>query len=125
MAAITWFEVEQYAPELAGTRVSALAQAMIIAVTNEIVAAGVWGTEDSGILRMARVLWAAHTATLERRKGLAGASASRSAGGISESYGPGPVSTSYLGTTSYGQMFLTLAKTRSFRAGFTTGMAVK
>ena len=115
--ALTWFEVEQYAPELTG-KIVPLAQNFILTTVNTLIAESVWNT----ITPMARVLYAAHLATLERRKGQPGYATSRSMGGVSESYGGSPLSSSFMSLTGYGQAYLGLAKTRSFRAGFTTGM---
>ena len=122
MAAITWFEVEQFAPELGNGKVTPLAQQMLVDTANTIIASPAWGVDGSPTLRMGRLLWIAHFATLELRKGQAGASTSKSMGGMSESFAVPPMTNSLMEQTSYGQLYLTLAKTRAFRGGFTTGM---
>lgn len=116
---LTWFDVISFAPELLkGAIIPGISQNLILGTVNTIVTEANWGL----LTTQARVLYAAHMATLEKRKGLPGAASSRSMGGISESFGMGTVtSSSFLSLTSYGQLYLGLAKTRKFRAGFTTG----
>ena len=116
---ITWFDITSFAPELLkGAVVPGISQTLILSTVNTIVAESVWGS----LVTQARVLYGAHMVTLEKRKGLPGATTSRSMGGISESNTAGPLSASFLSLTSYGQLYLTIASTRGFRAGFTTGM---
>ena len=115
---LTWFDVTSYAPELSkGTLIPGISQNLILSTVNTIIAENTWGP----LTTVARVLYAAHMATLEKRRGQPGTAMSRSMGGISESYGAGPISASFLSLTSYGQTYLGLAKTRNFRAGFVTG----
>ena len=117
--ALTWFDVTSFAPELCkGVQIAPISQALILGTVNTIVSEGVWGD----VTTQARVLYAAHMATLQKRRGQPGAASQRSMGGISEAFGvTGPLSASFLSLTSYGQSYLGLAKTRRFRAGFSTG----
>lgn len=119
-ATISWSHVISVAPELSGSVIADLAQQMILSVANTKLDSNGWGGETSTLLQLARSYLAAHMATLQRRKGVGGAVASRAAGGLSVSFSAPPLSSSMLSTTSYGQLYLQLARTRAFRAGVTT-----
>lgn len=68
--------------------------------------------------KLARILLAAHFATIFRRRGLGGAVGSQSEGGLSESYSQIIASPTLLDTTSYGQAFHLLCMGTPARAGF-------
>ncbi len=121
MAFVTWFEVAQVAPELDGTALGLLAQEMILNVVNKTLNVTDWGGETSDTLRLARCYLAAHMATMQKRRGAGGQVTSQSMGGIAQSYAAPmiPNGTGLL-LTGYGQLYLGLARTRAFRAGFTT-----
>jgi len=116
--AITWEDVQAVAPELAGDVVTPIAQEVILAVANSHLAVDVWGGEDSPKLRAGRIYYAAHLATLGRMRGRVGMVASESAGGLSRSYSnPMLGYKTSLVLTSYGTLYMGLAKTTAARAG--------
>lgn len=118
MSAIVWKEVTEMATELDG-KLGVLAQNGILAIVNGYLNVAGWGGETSALLHQARIYLAAHYATLQIRRGVSGSIQSQSMGGVSQAYASPIQSTSFLSTTSYGQLYLTLARTRGFRAGTT------
>ncbi len=122
MAAITWEDVQSVAPELAGDVVQPIAQEAILAVANSQLDPTTWGGETSDKLRAGRIYYAAHLATLGRLRGRAGMVSSESAGGLSRSYAnPLLGYKTTLVLTSYGILYMGLAKTTAARAGITLG----
>lgn len=118
MAAIAWEDVQSIAPELAGDVVAPIAQEAILAVANTLLDVPTWGGEDSPKLRAGRIYYAAHLATLGRRKGRTGMVSSEGAGGLTRAYSnPLLGYKSSLILTSYGVMYMGLAKTTAARAG--------
>lgn len=122
MAAITWQDVLAIAPEI-GTRVPVPGQVAILTVVNCLLDVPNWGGEDAPLLALARAHYAAHLGTMTLRQGNPGVPTSAAVGGMSRGYSlvnMGSFSTLQL--TSYGLMFLQLAKTTPARAGFSLGM---
>ena len=118
MASITWEDVGSIAPELAGEVIAPIAQEAILAMANAQLAVDVWGGEDSPKLRLGRIYFAAHLATLGRLRGRAGQVTSESAGGLSRSYAnPFTQTKSMMTLTSYGILYMGLARTTAARAG--------
>jgi Protein of unknown function (DUF4054) len=117
MSAIVWADVLGIAPELAAITISG--QTAILALANSVLDTTVWGGEDSPQLRMGRLNYAAHFASMSMRRGDGGATTSSSAGGLSVAYANTDFgSHSTLQTTSYGQMYMALARSRGMaRAG--------
>lgn len=112
MAAVTWDDVVNHAPELA-TGVSAGAQADILAHVNGTVNVALFGGEDSHRVKLIRVYLAAHLGTLDKSRGnIASTSGvtSESAGGLSRSYAIIPGDSSAMSSTSYGKEYLRLIK---------------
>lgn len=121
MAEIIWADVTAIAPEL--TRVPAAGQVMILCVANTILAPDVWGGEESPKLKAARSYYAAHLGAMTLRGGNPGVPTSSAVGGMSRGYSLVNLGTfSVLQLTSYGLLFLQLAKTTPARAGFSMGM---
>lgn len=115
MAAILWADVTGEASELAG--VGPVAQTVILSVVN---GAGLntanFGGEDADLTRAARILLAAHMATMNERKGT-GALSSQSEGGASQSYWMGFANPRALHLTGYGQMLVQIIMGTGARAG--------
>lgn len=123
MASIIWEDVSGVAPELGGTRLSFIAQDMILQLANTYLAVDNWGGEASPKLKMGRAYVAAHFATMQLRRGIPGAIASSSAGELARSYATPMLNTnSTFQLTGYGILFIQLAKTTPARAGFSLGM---
>ena len=116
MAAIVWTDVTDLAPELSSTPLGA--QTAILALVNGFLDVATWGGETSDKLHSGRCYLAAHLATLGRRKGKSGTVSAEAAGGLSRSYAmPAMLSTSTLQLTSYGALYIFLAKSTVARAG--------
>lgn len=114
MAAIVWTDVTDEAPELA-TGVSVNAQTLLLAHANtKILIDG----EEGNSTKLARIFWVAHTATLLKRRGMAGTRTSQSAGPVSESTQllqlPWLLTFS---TTAYGILYAQIAKSSPAGAG--------
>lgn len=103
MAAITWTDVTNHAPEL--STVTAGAQTDVLAYVNAALSVSLFGDETSPRLKLCRVLLAAHLATLEAQRNTSGPVTAAAAGGLSRSYGA-LASRSIAGTTGYGRAFL-------------------
>lgn len=119
MAAIVWADVTGFAGELA-TGVSAGAQTLIIDYVNTTLKVCGFGAEDSPKVKLARILLAAHMATLTKRRGNAvGARTSQSSGGVSESFATLnlPDWAAMYAATSYGGLYAQLLSGSAFRAG--------
>lgn len=118
MAAITWTNVTDAAPELSVT--PAAFQTIILSVVNGTgLNAANFGGEEADKTKLARVMLAAHYGTLQRRRGTGGGISSQSEGGVSQSYAA-MSSAQALEQTSYGQMFKMLCAGTPARAGFLT-----
>lgn len=108
MAAIAWTDVTALASQL--STASAGLQAMVLAYVNgNGVNVDAFDGEDGETTKLARAALAAHLGSTFAVGAAGGPIASQSAGGLSRSFGAWS-STSALGTTGYGQMFLTLAR---------------
>lgn len=124
MADLVWNDVVAVAPSLA-TGVSAEFQTMILGYVNEVVQAKHFGGESSFTFKLARAYLAAHYAylhTLDEEGDVAGPIVSKSEGGVSISYGGASSGGSgdLLGSSDYGDAFLTLVRRSPARAGFVT-----
>lgn len=116
MAAILWTDVVGEAGELSTT--PALAQTAILMLVNTTgVSTANFGGEDAIKTRMARIMLAAHMATMLRRRGVAGGISSQSEGGVSQSYYVGLANPRALDLTGYGQIFRLLCSGTPARAG--------
>jgi len=108
MAAIIKQDVLEFAPELAKIRDPAWA--IILVYANSWTADGVGGGEDGPLIRMLRILLAAHYAVISRRglSGAAGPVTSEAAGAVRRSYGLVALASgdASFGATAYGQQFL-------------------
>lgn len=123
MASIIWEDVAGIAPELGGSKLSLIAQDMILQLANTYLAVDVWGGEASPKLKMGRAYFAAHLATMQLRRGIPGSVASSAAGGLSRSYAMPQLSLkTTMQLTSYGILYIQLAKTTAARAGFSLGL---
>ena len=117
MAAITWTNVTDEAPELA-TGTSLNAQTAILDYVNTKTRTDGLDGEDGRKTFLARVFLAAHIATMLRRRGIAGTVTSQSAGPVSESLSL--LNLPWLGvysTTSYGVLYATIVQSSAHRAG--------
>ena len=122
MAAINWSNVEAEAGELKGGVVSDLAQLVILSVVNGAgLSAENFGGEDAKLTRAARILLAAHMATLMLRRGVAGSVTSQSEGGVSQAYALALANPRVLDLTSYGNLLRQLAMGTPARAGLVVG----
>jgi len=122
MAAINWTDVLAIAPEL--TRVPQAGQVAILDVVNCLLDVDNWGGDDCPKLALARAYYAAHLGAMTLRQGNPGIVSSSAVGGMSRGYTlPNLGTFSVLQLTSYGLMFLQLAKTTPARAGFSAAMA--
>jgi hypothetical protein len=113
MAAITWPNVVDFAPELSAF--DADAQTPILAYVNdEAFHLDSWGGEDSSTLRLGRIYLAAHMATISNSGGsaVAGPVTSETAGGLSRSYGfmSSVEADPLLDATPYGRLFRELLR---------------
>lgn len=121
MAAITWTNVTDAAPELAAFS-NVNAQNAVLNEVNTTINVVPLGGEDSIKTFNARVYLAAHIATLLRRRGIAGVRSSESAGPVSESFSPIllPQYGAYA-MTSYGVLYAQEIASTAHRAGFLVG----
>lgn len=119
MAPIIWADVTSIAPELTN-KIPDAAQLAFLAIANGMLVVSDWGGELDPTLKLARCYIAAHHATLGRRRGIGGAITSEGADGLNRAY-QAAQSTSQYNSTSYGQLYLLLAKTKPFRAGLLPG----
>lgn len=120
MADITWDNVVDVVASLA-TGVSANAQELILGHVNRVVAADVFGGDDSPTYMLAKAYLAAHYGYLNKTgNGAQGPTTSRSVGGISEGFANliGPGVDPMIGSTAYGRAFLSMANHSPARAGF-------
>lgn len=121
MAAILWSDVTSIAPELNG-KVNLIAQDVILQVATTMVAVAQWDGEEGPKTRAGRIYYAAHLATLQLRRGIPGPVSASAAGGMSRAWGMPALGTfSALQLTSYGVLYLELAKTTRARAGVSLG----
>jgi hypothetical protein len=108
MAAIAWSDVVAIAPGLSSA--SAGLQTMALAYVNgNGVNVDAFDGEDGETTKLARAALAAHLGSTFKVGAAGGPITSQSAGGLSRSFGAWS-SKSALGTTGFGQMFLTLAR---------------
>lgn len=121
MSGITWNNVTDAFPELntatlAG-KIPAMAQSVILTnVNGPGLAAGNFDGETGSMTRDARILLAAHMATLILRRG-AGLIASQSEGGAAQSYIYPWMNPRMLHLTSYGQILVQMITGTAARAG--------
>lgn len=111
MAAITWTDVSTHASSLVDLDV--LIQTDILAFVNEELNCAAFGGEDSAKTRLARIYLAAHlgTVSLLALTGSSGPVTSETEGSVSRSYGDGSSAfASIYGTTSWGQLYLSLLR---------------
>lgn len=108
MAAIVWADVTAWAPSL--STVHATVQSDAVAFANAAINVSLFtGGESSARLRLARIMLAAHRASLPKLGlGAAGPTISRSGGGLSETFAG--VSSFELGMTAYGQQLKSLIR---------------
>lgn len=121
MAALTWADVVNVAPEL--STVSSTRQTLFITLAEERVSNEFFRGVDAKTYLLARAYLAAHFATMPGTGsiGPVGATTSMSEGGVSESFSQvTPRTMSLLSTTSYGRMFLLLVGWSPAVAGFVT-----
>ncbi len=108
MSVILESDVLSYAPELAP--LDAGAWTSILAFVNELQYTAVTPAGEGPLLKLARILLAAHYGTISRRgpSGAAGPVTSEAAGAVRRSYGLVALASSdaSLGATGYGQQFL-------------------
>lgn len=117
MAAIVWQDVVDEAPELA-IGVSAGAQLALLDFANTRLVVSGFDGEAGRKTFLARVFWVAHTATMFKRRGQAGARTSQSAGGVSESFQlPTMTNLGPYSQTSYGILYASIAGSSAHRAG--------
>ena len=124
MAAITWAHVVDHAAQMSG--VDADAQTDILAHVNVALSVSYFGGESAPKTKLARVYLACHFGQMilnaNASSGAAGAVTSKSLGDMSVGYGSVSTSTilasSEYGVTSYGQLYITLARRTSARMGF-------
>lgn len=126
MAAITWSDVSDAAPELLTTSqggpVPPAATIFILAFVNANgFNVNAFDGEAGNKTFAGRVLLAAHFATMMLRKGVGGAISSQTEGGAAQSYLIPWRTPSALDVTSYGQMFRALASGSAARAGVVAG----
>lgn len=130
MPAIVWSDVVAVAPSMV-TGVSASFQTLILGYVNEVVQASEFGGENSFTFKLARAYLAAHYAYLHTldSSGAAGdvigPIVSKSEGGVSISYGSSTTSggaggAGLLGSSDYGDAFMSLVNRSPARAGFLT-----
>ncbi len=126
MAAITWAHVEDHAAQMSG--VDADAQTDILSHVNTTLSVDFFGGETAAKLKLARVYLAAHFGqmllTANATSGASGSVTSKSLGDMSVGFGSSStssiLSSSEYGTTSYGQLYLTLVRRTTARVGFIT-----
>ena len=120
-APITWTDVTDVASELL-TGVTTGGQTKILAYVEAVVAADVFGGEDSPIYTLARAYLAAHYGLLNKQGSAAqGPVVSQSEGGVSQSFASIVSGGEDFLPTTYGRAFLALVRSRGrARAGFVT-----
>ena len=105
-----------FAGELA--TVGTPAQNVILSIVN---GAGInvnnFGGEDAPLTRDARILYAAHIATIQRRKGNGGLISQQTEGGASQSYIYPWIGFKFLPATSYGLILAQIIQGTAARAG--------
>lgn len=110
MVAIIKQDVLEYAPELA--KVSDVTWQFVVAFANGMTSLGIGGGEDGPLLRLCRILLAAHYGAVSQRgaSGATGPVTSEAAGAVRRSYGLVALASSdaSLGSTGYGHQFLGL-----------------
>ena len=114
MAAVTWADVVALAPAPELAEVEVAAQDHILAYVHEVLSVSLLGGEESARLRRARVLLAAHMATMTGGEGgavIAGPVLSESTGSISRSYANliGAAGRDFSGS-SYGDEYVRLVR---------------
>jgi hypothetical protein len=111
VAAIAWSDVVAQAPELATT--ATLAQTGILAVANVRLNLSIFDGESGPTTYLARVLYAAHLASLIRL-GVSGPLIGESAGGLSRTYAAPFLQRSKLALTGYGNALLAIMPPAAF-----------
>lgn len=128
MPPIVWADVVAVAPSMA-TGIAAGFQTLILGYVNEVVVASEFGGENSFTFKLARAYLAAHYAYLHSIDSsgsggdVSGPIVSKSEGGVSISYGQsstdsGGGGNSLLGSSDYGDAFMSLVMRSPARAGF-------
>ncbi len=113
---ITWTNVTDEAPELSTVSVAAQT-ALLDYVNTKIVVSGLDG-EDGRKTFLARVYWAAHVATMLKRRGQTGALTSQASNGVSESFAVYTLpQLGVFGSTGYGQLYAMIIGSSAHRAG--------
>lgn len=111
MAVIVKQDVLDFAPEVSSVNNQAW-QYTILPYANRLNADGIGGGEDGPDLRLARILLAAHMATISKRgkTGASGPLTSKAVGQVRESFGLVALAATdaSLGATTYGQQLLGL-----------------
>lgn len=127
MAAVIWSDITGtppatgIAPELVALN-DVLAQTLILLLVNTTgINVANFGGEDAVKTKMARILLAAHMATMFLRRGTSGAIASQSEGGVTESYANIVARPQTWDQTSYGSVLRTLVAGTPARAGLLIG----
>lgn len=128
MAAVTWQDVADAMPELnqapaaSFTGVPAAAQLLILSFVNTTgLDVNNYDGEGGKKTFAARMLLAAHYATMLLRRGVGGVISHQSEGGAAQSYLIPWKAIGVLDTTSYGQMLRALTAGTPARAGFLAG----
>lgn len=117
MAAITWTDVTSL-PDTALATITVLFQNLILEIVNTTgISVKNFGGEAAAKTKLARVLLAAHMATMLLRRGIGGAVASQSEGGVSQSMAQILPNPSALDLTAYGQALRGLSAGTPARAG--------
>lgn len=121
MAAIVWTDVTGAFPELAAAttagRIPLPLQTVWLTIANTQIAVANFDFEGGPVTNSARLLLAAHLATIGLKRGAPGAVSSQSEGGASQSYWMGFASPRMLHTTGYGQALVQLIMGTPARAG--------
>jgi hypothetical protein len=117
MAVITWSDVTAVIPEMSAVTTT-LPQTLALAVANTRFAVAEWDGESSEILKLARILMAAHLAlvSLPGTSGSTGPVVSESGGGLSVAYASLAAKSDGTYDSVYMQQINTLRKTRACRA---------
>lgn len=118
MAAITWAHVQLIAPELSAVVLDA--QTLILSHVNEALSVSVFGGEDAGKTKLARVFLAAHYGSRTLSGGAElGEVSSETVGQIKRDYVTSGVSAELSGaglrSTTYGANYLSLVETSGAR----------
>lgn len=118
MSAITWKDVSEHAAELADSAVTRRAQVDFLTYVNTTVNVSLLDGENGIKTKLARIYLAAHLATMDKRKGAAGALTSQTAGPLSRTYMMMQwLTRSELSLTGYGLNYLAIIKRSSARGG--------